>query len=388
MKRSIALAVVLLLFAAPGWGRNKSRIEVMTQNQFLGADLTPALGALASGDPVLIAEVLAATLQQMADNNFPARAGKLAEQICRRQAHVVGLQEVFRFEIGGVSGPPAPLPFVDQLDELMAAIADQCGNYVVGASIQNVDVSQVAPRVGLVRFVDRDVVLVRDDVPFAPVPFAPNVCEPRPSGVPGIAPSGCHFQALVPLPASIGGSILRGYLGVDAFVDGEPYRVVNTHLEVQRPDGTDFSSVFQALQAAELIGVLAVFPAAPGTRIIPLGDINSSPEDPIIAQPIQPPPFPIPPPFATTIIPPYTQFKLSGYTDVWDERPGKSPGYTCCNDEDLILLGEGHGERIDVIFSSQLPAKVKASVIGGKANDRVEGLWPSDHCTVSGNLTY
>ena len=166
------------------------------------------------------------------------------------------------------------------------------------------------------------------------------------------------------------------------------YRVVNTHLEVQRPDGSDFSSVFQALQAAELIGVLAAFPAAPGTRTVVLGDINSSPDDPIIPQPIQPPPIPLPAPFDTTIIPPYTQLVASGYTDVWNLRPGNSDGYTCCHDEDLSVTDVVHDERIDVIFSRVPPTEVKANVLGGKLSERVLGLRPSDHCTVTGELDF
>lgn len=379
---ALAFALAGSASAAPG------EIDVLTQNQYLGADLGPLLAAAAGGDPAQVGAALGATLARMSANNFPVRAQALAEQICDRQPHVAGLQEVFRFSIGGVSGPPAPLPFVDHLVELMAAIDDRCANYVVAASLQNADVAQAVPGFGVVRFTDRDVVLVRDDVPFAPVPFAGSVCAPTLSGVPGLPGSGCHFQAVVPLPPAFGGSILRGYVGVDAWVGGVPYRVVNTHLEVQRPDGSDFSSVFQALQAAELIAVLAGFPALPGTRVIALGDINSSPEDPILPQPIQPPPFPLPPPFATTIVPPYTQFVAAGYADAWDARPGKPKGFTCCHDEDLSVGDAEPDERIDVVFSATPLARSKANVIGGDPSDRVLGLWPSDHDSLIARLRF
>jgi hypothetical protein len=222
--------------------------------------------------------------------------------------------------------PPAPLPFVDHLDELMGALGASCGNNAVGASLQNVAVVLPAPGLDVISFEDRDVILVRDHVLFAPTPLSGVARAPTSSGVPGLPGTGCHLQALVPLPPSVGTSILRGSVGVDAFVDGVPYRVVNTCLAVQRPDGSDFSSVFQALQAAEMITVLGAFPSLPGTRVFVFGDINSPPDDPIIPQPIQPPPFPLPAPFDQIIVPPYTQLIAANYADVWNERPGKSAG--------------------------------------------------------------
>ena len=380
-----ALLAALVLFApaASAAPRADADILVMTQNQFLGADLGPILQAVGTPDE---AAVLAATIATMTANNFPVRAQALAEQICDKQPHVAGLQEVFRFSLDGLSGPPAPLPFVDHLDELMAAIDARCGNYVVGASIQNVSVVQPAAGFGDIGFTDRDVILVRDDVFFLAVPFSGNACAPTTSGVAGLPASGCHFQAVAPLPPAIGGAVLRGYVGVDALVDGVFHRVVNTHLEVQRPDGSNASSILQALQMAELTTVLGAFPKPPGARTIVLGDINSSPTDPVIPNPIQPNAFP--PPFDQLIVPPYTQLVAAGYSDVWLARPGKDPGFTCCHDEVLSDPAPEHDERIDVVFSLEPVGRSKANVMGGEDTDRVLGLWPSDHCTVSAELAY
>lgn len=127
----------------------------------------------------------------------------------------------------------------------------------------------------------------------------------------------------------------------------------------------------------------------PGAGAIVLGDINSSPDDPIIPQPIQSPPFAIPPPFDTTIVPPYAQFALSGWVDVWNARPGKPPGFTCCHDEDLSVLGAPPDERIDVILSkAPLARRSMANVMRQDPGDRVLGLWPSDHDTVYGELNF
>ncbi|MBW2498386.1 MAG: hypothetical protein JRF61_14025 [Deltaproteobacteria bacterium] len=356
----------------------------MTQNQFLGADLGPLVLALGGvGD---LEQVLAETLAQITANNFPLRAEALAEQICSKQPHVVGLQEVFRFTINDISGPPAPLPFVDHLEELMSKIADQCGNYVVGASVQHIDVAQDVPGFGTIGFTDRDVILVRDDVLSTPIPFVGNACpdESTVSGVFGVPPSGCHFTNLVPLPLPFG-EILRGYVGVTAFVEGVPHNVVNTHLEVMQPDPMNpLSTFFQAAQATELITVLSQLPDE--VRTILVGDINSSPDD--AADP------------TLFFVPPYAQFTngvdLAGqpiqspstYADAWNFRRGRDPGFTCCHSEDLTTRRTDHDERIDVIFSLQTPSRVKANVMGGEASDRVMGLWPSDHCTVDGDITF
>jgi endonuclease/exonuclease/phosphatase family metal-dependent hydrolase len=367
-----------MLFAA--LGAVAADIEVMTQNQYLGADLNPLIAAF--GTPQQD-EVVAATLAQMAANNFPLRSRALAKQICDKQPHVVGLQEVFRFSIDGFSGAPLPLPFVDHLDELMASISRQCGNYVVAAAIRNIEVGAPVAGVGFVGFTDRDVILARADVPFQPVPFGLACADPAPSGVAGLPPSGCNFSNLVPLPAPLG-FILRGFVGVDAIVGGDVHRVVNTHLEVMKPDGSLPSTFFQAAQASELLLTLDLFPKPPGARTIVLGDLNSSPADAVDPTLI--------------FIPPYRQFAegidLFGdpispaYTDTWPLRPGRPAGLTCCHKTDLSIRKAPMRERIDLIFSLEVPDRVRAVVLGDEPSDRIRRLWPSDHATVHGELSY
>jgi endonuclease/exonuclease/phosphatase family metal-dependent hydrolase len=379
MRHLISLGLgVWLLAAAPG--AVAADIEVMTQNQFLGADLNPLIAAF--GTPQQD-EVLAATLAQMAANNFPLRARALARQICDKQPHVVGLQEVFRFSIDGVSGEPLPLPFVDHLEELMAAIARQCDNYGVAASVQNVDVGAPVAGVGVIGFTDRDVILTREDVSFQPVPFALACANPAPTGVAGLPPSGCSYSNLLPLPAPLG-FVQRGFVGVDALVDGVVHRVVNTHLEVMKPDGSLPSTFFQAAQASELLVTLDLFPKPPGARTIVVGDFNSSPDDAVDATLI--------------FVPPYGQFAngvdLVGnpisapYADIWPLRPGKPPGLTCCHKTDLSIRRAPLRERIDLIFSLEVPDRVRAAVLGDEASEWIRRLWPSDHASVHGELTY
>jgi len=175
---------------------------------------------------------------------------------------------------------------------------------------------------------------------------------------------------------------------VDLTVGERDYRFVNTHLEVQEPEeGNPLSSVIQAAQAGELIQTLALT-TPPGTSLIVVGDINSSPEDPII-----PGPLPLPPPFDQGIVPPYTQFVWSGHTDAWTLRPGNVPGLSCCQDTDLLNHQSVHDERVDMIFSVDVPDRVeKARVLGSRVSDKTpppgQGLWPSDHGSVAAELQF
>ena len=73
----------------------KADIKVMTQNQYLGADLGPIIGAQTPG---AYAQAVVDALQSIAANNFRERAGALAESIHDRQPHLVAMQEVFAFE--------------------------------------------------------------------------------------------------------------------------------------------------------------------------------------------------------------------------------------------------------------------------------------------------
>src|SRR5512145_1802661 len=102
MKRlALTLLIASLLgvtgAAAAGPAKSKASaeaIDVMTQNQYLGADIAPLIGAI--GTDGFNAAVVKA-LEQISDNQTVARVTKLAGQISGRQPHLVGLQEVWKF---------------------------------------------------------------------------------------------------------------------------------------------------------------------------------------------------------------------------------------------------------------------------------------------------
>lgn len=401
MKNVFCVIMILLLqltvfaqFIGYDTAAAAAEVDVMTQNQYLGGDLTDVVIAT---DPASFNAALVAVLQQIAANDLPARVQKLADLITKRNPEVVGLQEVISITCANIIGdgcndPSIAGAFNNHLDETLNALGE---TYVDTAIVKAFDTTslQVAglpPGVPLsingsqvvVNFIDHDVILVRNDITAVPVTFP---C----AGTPFESLDGCNYQFVATVNTPAGPlEIDRGFVAVDLEVGGKDYRFVNTHLEVQEPSpGNPLSSVFQAAQAGELIQTLA-FTTPPGISLIVVGDINSSPLDPII-----PGPRPLPPPFNQGIIRPYLQFVASGYTDAWTLRPGDNPGFTCCQDADLLNVQSALAERIDMVFSIQQPGEVKkARVLGANTSDKTppagQGLWPSDHGSVAIELQF
>ncbi len=390
MKRILVLALgVAILGGAPSGALAADKITVETRNLYLGADLTPILTALT---PAAFNAALVTALAEITATNFPERAQALAKEIADKQPHLVGLQEVFNFTKNFGNGA---VPFRDYLADLMSALAAEGASYVVAASVQNLNIVLPVDEDfdGLFDFLlgatDRDVILARADIAAAvtPVPF-PLLCAARASL------DGCNYSTVVMAPTALGPiTIERGFVGVDATIGGKTYRFLNTHLEVMFPAADPFAPAIQAAQATELNALLAAslgfFPLPAGSTPIVVGDINSSPDD-----------GPFPDPILGPFVPPYTQFasgvNLFGFglfaaqTDAWDLRPGNDPGFTCCELSDLSNKKTLDDERIDVIFSVQVPSKVKANVIGNEPSDKTKPsrLWPSDHAGVVGTLTF
>ena len=398
--RSIAAVLCLTVasvnpgFAHKGDKGKDAKITVMTQNQYLGADLEPLVTA---SDPIAFNEALVFVLQTIGASNYPERVQELARTIKKNKPDLVGLQEMWSFECTPTSATfddPCSLfgpAFNDHLTETLEALQDIDAGYYEAATVQNIafeDTLPGSPFPGIpihldgdgvpeifLTFRDRDVILARDDVEAVPVTYD---CV-RPSL------DGCNFETVA--ETTLGGlpfNIERGFVAVDAIVKGRNYRFVNTHLEVRFPDPSfPLSRFIQSAQASELMGLLTTQPAPLDSRLLLVGDINSAPDDVFPAETSGP--------FLT----PYQQFvtglSLAGavisapYLDAWTEqKKGKpKPGLTCCEAADLRNEESQHDRRIDVIFSLDEPKNVKAKVLNVRKKDKTDsGLWPSDHATV------
>lgn len=352
-------ALLSLVFLLPPSGSEDrgARIEVVTQNLYVGADLLRVVDGPPEGVPFRVAE----TLQIIQQSDFPARVRGVAREIAWLRPDLVGLQEVslLRIQSPGdflVGNPqPATTVLYDYLELLLAELESQGVSYRVAASIEDADVelpsfagmSGNVPLFDDVRLTDRDVILARGDVPT------------------GGEVSGLYRDYLSLSLGAASVDFLRGFVSVEASVRGRSFRVVSTHLEVNGTGPIDF---IQSFQAAELVGTFVTEPLP----LVILGDFNSDPRH--LADPAPPP---------------YQVIAGAGYLDAWTRLPGpESPGNTCCQAETLNNTTSNLDERFDLVWlrNVTMDGPVQATLICDELRDRVGGLWPSDHAGVFARL--
>lgn len=363
-------------------------IDVMTQNQYLGADLAPVLEAATSGgpfDPTAFNNALVEALTKIAASSPAERVRALAEEITRRKPDVVGLQEAYMFActpLPGVQLPPNtgcddPLikdAFTDHLQDTAEALREK---YVVAGKVTNLKVGPIPFLVNgapaLLSIADRDAILVRAGLDAQTVKFDCRRSD-----------DGCNYVTRPP-DLVLGGITIafeRGFLAVDVMVKGWQYRVFNTHLEQRLlAENLPQTRLLQVGQAKELVET-ALRTGDRSKKLLVVGDMNSDPRDRILA----PPPAPYPTP--------YEIFMFFGFTDVWTLRHHPKPGLTCCQAPDLTNGRSELYERIDMIFSLPKPSHVEdVKLLGNKKRDKTDppphgGLWPSDHAALAATLKF
>jgi endonuclease/exonuclease/phosphatase family metal-dependent hydrolase len=355
-----------------GHGGHGKEVRVMTRNLYLGANLTPAIGAKS------LAELVAANgkiLREVTANDFPTRAAGLADEILTLQPDLVGLQEVALWRTAPPSlaplqtGPSATTVRYDFLQELMAELNQGKGKggkgkpqYEVVVVQQEFDLEAPADENGKPgdgnagqgipdaeingRLTMRDVILAR-----------------RGAGVQTWNAQGGNFKNL--LTVEILGAklpVARGWTATNAKVRGShPFRFVNTHLEAFHPG-------VRAAQAAELVA-----PGGPATSSMPvvlLGDLNS--DDDTVAGPDR---------LA------YETLLAAGMV----ERSTNSP-LSCCLDSSLLAVGKGGSEadfdhQVDHVMTRN-PSVVTLQSSAVTGLQPVNGFWNSDHAGVFSALRF
>ncbi len=187
-----------------------------------------------------------------------------------------------------------------------------------------------------------------------------------------------NYAAVVPLGMDPFGNPIqmkRGWIRVDAQVDGVPHHFVNTHMEIQS------FSPFQVMQTQELLNEIVA--GLDGVTIL-MGDFNS---DAAAGE------------GAMTWTPSYGEIIASGFLDSWAMvNPGRaSQGLTCCQASDLRNPLPDFDQRIDFIFlraaglkgpQGHFPGAMTVEIIGDDAGRKTtpNGLWPSDHAGLVANL--
>jgi endonuclease/exonuclease/phosphatase family metal-dependent hydrolase len=316
----------------PGNAGGNKHLTVMSRNLYLGADLTPILAA--GSAEAFVGAVTGAWLDVVA-NDFSVRADAIADEIAEARPHLVGLQEAYLWRtqtpgdaLAGGTTPATDVAY-DYVALLLAALADRGLEYRVVSELTLFDF-EAPTALGLdVRTTDRSVILARADVRTA-------------------RPRGAVYETL--LPISVLGqaiSLPRGWTAVDAKERGAWVTFVNTHTEA-------YAAEVRVAQAAELAAILEEHEG----RVILVGDLNSEPgteSEAVLAD--------------------------AGFEDAW-ALAGGGDGLTCCFPELLSATEPGLGERIDYVLLRGAVSPRAVDVVGEAPEDRVGGLWPSDHAGV------
>ncbi|CAN5122138.1 hypothetical protein BH18ACT12_BH18ACT12_08640 [soil metagenome] len=319
--------------------RTPITVRVMTRNLYLGANLDKIVQAKSAPEAFKAVEEGWADVQ---DNNFPARARAIAREIEAARPDFVGFQEVSLYR----TGTPADLTItratavaLDYVRELNKALAARKLRYrFVGiSSATEAELPSGNPPTMDVRLNIRDALLVRVDKKI-------KVKRVR-TGL---------YATTTPLFAGLVVA-KRGWVMADVSISGRNFRVIDTQLE-------SFDDTSQVAQGQEL----AAGPASTSLPTILLGDMNSRADG--------------------TGTPTYANLLASGFRDAWPPGQPKKSGMTCCHGDDLRELGDPFYRRIDYVLMQNGFRATAAGLIGEEPQDRLSGLWPSDHAGVWARL--
>ncbi|MFY0759991.1 endonuclease/exonuclease/phosphatase family protein [Metabacillus dongyingensis] len=307
----------------------KIDLSFLTWNIYLGTDFTPLINA----SPEQIPERVTQVFRLFLATNIPIRAKAIAREIESEKPDFIGLQEAVRWEL---IIPTFGTVTYDFIDILLEELEERGLNYEVAAQNKGFEGELPDSNGNLVRFLDRDVILVRKDKGFK--------VKRRHEA---------NFQTNLTVP--IGGqllTILRGWSSIDVKKDGYVFRMINTHLE----------PAVEAIRNAQANEILQ----GPANTLLPViitGDLNA-------------------PPNSTT----YNLFINEGFHDVWSQV-GKGQGFTALQNPDLLNAVSLLNRRIDYILFKNGWKPIEAELVGESQKDRTKtGLWPSDHAGVSARL--
>lgn len=115
MRRSVLLAsltATLLGIVGPASAGPAASldVQVMTQNQYIGANLFPLIPAIATGDPAIINSAVVGVIGTISANRTVDRVNALAKEILIRKPHLLGLQEVWNIACEPANAAPCTNP--------------------------------------------------------------------------------------------------------------------------------------------------------------------------------------------------------------------------------------------------------------------------------------
>ena len=309
-------------------------LTFMTRNLYLGADLIPLTQATSQQEFLDAAQTVVAG---MVATKPPLRMAEVAGEIAVTRPDIVGLQEASVWDLGSAVTGGAPIHW-DYVALIQQALAKAGLPYDVAVSQDNFDSAAVLPaslQAALpVRFLDRDVLLVRRGAPVTVQ-----------------ATGAAHFAAQLPLTL-LGQTIdfRRGYVWADVVSRGAHLRVVDAHTEA-------YYQPVAAAEATELLGVID----ATRTAAVLVGDLNSDANVPEAA---------------------WTTLTQAGMRDAWSLTRPDQEGDTCCNAADLGNQDAAYDQRIDFVLVNKAVRPVLAFRVGVVPVVATAPYWPSDHAGV------
>jgi len=334
---TIAAASILFILPAVASMTQLIDITVMTQNLYLGADTNPILKAPTISD---LQKAILAAVDSVSKNNFPLRAKAIASEVAARRPLLIGLQES---EIVSESDVPQPLNYADTLIDALKA---QGLNYTytipgVGAAVHTgLTLDSTVAGIPGFTVTDQEIVLVRTDDPNFTVKSIS-------------APTFANDVTVVsPLLGQF--TLKRGYVLVNASLDGVPFQFVSTHL----------AETHDALEPAEVGEILTVLGTTDEPQIV-VGDFNARPDE-----------------SCGDNIPCGPEKMIAvGFTDT-----GAGLGSTCCQSPTLDNPVSSLNNRYDYIFERGFHAISSAALVGDQPFEKVRPLWPSDHAGVTATI--
>lgn len=328
-----AVVAAVLTSAVPAQAQTEraSDVTVMTRNLFLGGDILKPVPATTQAEFEQRAKEL---WDEVKASDFPKRAPLLAKEIDQHSPDLVGLQEasLWRRSAPGVKDGPATKSTTvvyDFIKLLQKELRKRGQSYRVVKVQQEMDIEAPIADGYDVRLTMRDAILAKKGV---------RVSNAR----------GGNFDAKLTVPTVIGTfQVLRGWTSVDANVDGNRFRFVNTHLEA-------FGHDQRTAQAKELIARRG--PARSSRLpVVLVGDLNSDDE------------------YTNAQRDAYMALTRFGFKDRGDQRDA------CCYN-DLAKGTPRFDHRIDHILTKPSLRRVDSDIVGNDRRNRASnGLFPSDH---------
>ena len=350
MKRTLGVALCMILMVGCGGSDSSwwdslpnARLKVMTYNIYYGADLLRALPAMIEEDPEAIVAAVTEIVAIRDMTDFHTRAIAIANSIEEHRPHVVGLQEASiwrsQFPSDQFTASPTPATHVDL--DLAQILVDELAlrglEYEAVVEVPGFEFEMPRLRednqLEDIRITDREVILVRRDLAATPIQV--------------VDVFGGVYETNLPLPN--GGIIPAGWAGVDLRVWGQRIRVISAH-----PDAN--SEEIRYAQTMEL----AYGVAAADMPVVFMGDMNAD----------------------ATADPPLPSCELMdecGFADAWVLAGPDEAGYTFGFSEMLDDPDEEPYERLDQIRVNDRVEVLEVERVGHRQEDRVGGLWPSDH---------